>query len=297
MTRGIPAAEVDVNAALVKELLREQHVDLAELPIAALEVGWDNVMFRLGAGLTVRLPRRAASAALLEREQAWLPILAPGLSLPVPVPLRVGRPSSHFPWHWSVLPWLPGEPMFRVAPSREQARVFARFLRELHQLAPSNAPESEARGVPLQQRAAALQECIERLRIDEHVITPSIDAAWRRALAANAATERCWLHGDLHALNVLVNGNRISAVVDWGDLTAGDVATDLACAWTLFAEPAARRELLEEYNPSDALLTRALGWAVAFGVLLLDAGLVNSPLLAELGRTTLARVDHDLIAG
>lgn len=294
---GVPASELDVDSALVQTLLRTQHPDLADLPVTPLANGWDNFMFRLGAALIVRLPRRTASAALVASEQTWLPRLAPALSLPVPVPVRVGVPDGHFPWSWSIVPWFAGEPADTARLSCEQAQLFARFLRELHQHAPADAPSSAVRGVPLQQRATAIAERMERLRVVSPNITPRIDAAWQRALEAAAHDERRWLHGDLHALNVLVSEGRISAVIDWGDLTAGDEATDLASAWTLFADPEARRALLRGYAPSAACLARALGWGIGFGAMLLDAGLVNSPRLAAIGRATLERLDSDLTYG
>jgi aminoglycoside phosphotransferase (APT) family kinase protein len=37
-----------------------------------------------------------------------------------------------------------------------------------------------------------------------------------------------WLDGDLHPGNMLVIGGRLSGVIDFGDLTSGDPATDLA---------------------------------------------------------------------
>ena len=49
-----------------------------------------------------------------------------------------------------------------------------------------------------------------------------------------------WLHGDLHPANILVDATgHLRAVLDFGDLTAGDPATDLAVAWLAF-EPEAR---------------------------------------------------------
>ena len=53
-------------------------------------------------------------------------------------------------------------------------------------------------------------------------------------VAASPARERVWLHGDLHARNVLVRRGRLAAVLDWGDITAGDPSTDLAAVWWLF---------------------------------------------------------------
>src|SRR5882762_5710840 len=65
----MPAAEVDVGPEVVRALLAEQHPDLADLDLVELAYGWDNAMYRLGDELTVRVPRRAMAAALVEHEQ------------------------------------------------------------------------------------------------------------------------------------------------------------------------------------------------------------------------------------
>ncbi len=100
----MPAAELDVTPKLVRRLLREQHPDLAGLRVELLANGWDNVVFRLGDELAVRMPRRGAAATILRNEQRWLPVLAPGLPLPVPEPVRTGEPGSGYPWPWSIVP-------------------------------------------------------------------------------------------------------------------------------------------------------------------------------------------------
>ncbi len=93
----MPAAEVAVDDGLVRRLLDEQHPDLAGLRLRLLANGWDNVVYRLGGELCVRLPRRQVAAVLVEHEQRWLPQLAPRLSLPIPAPLRVGAPADGYP--------------------------------------------------------------------------------------------------------------------------------------------------------------------------------------------------------
>src|SRR3954454_5037954 len=132
MTLGsVPPAEVAIDLSMVRTLLQQQHSDLAQLALVDAGEGWDNRLVRLGDDLAVRLPRRAASAALIEHEQRWLPVLAPRLPLPVPVPLRVGRPGSGFPWSWSVVPWFAGESAL-VAPPQDAAPIaatLAQFLR------------------------------------------------------------------------------------------------------------------------------------------------------------------------
>ena len=71
-----PEAEIDVTPALVRSLLRDQHPDLADLPIEEVAHGWDNVLLRLGERLCVRMPRREAGARLIVNEQRRLPEIA-----------------------------------------------------------------------------------------------------------------------------------------------------------------------------------------------------------------------------
>ena len=70
--------------------LGAQEPDLSHLSVRLMAHGWDNVMYRLGDELAVRLPRRAVAAGLIVHEQRWLPVVAPRLPLPVPAPVRAG---------------------------------------------------------------------------------------------------------------------------------------------------------------------------------------------------------------
>jgi aminoglycoside phosphotransferase (APT) family kinase protein len=100
-----------------------------------------------------------------------------------------------------------------------------------------------------------------------------------------------WLHGDLHPRNVLVEDGVITGIIDWGDITSGDCATDLASIWMLFAEPHARKEALADYaNLSEATSQRAKGWAVFFGIMLLDTGLIDNSRNTALGERILRHV-------
>jgi len=288
---GTPSAEVEIDAALVRTLLREQHPDLADLPLRLVETGWDNVMLRLGDELAVRLPRRAAAATLIEHEQRWLSELVPFLPLPVPVPLRIGVPGAGYPWRWSVLRWLTGTAADLALPDADQGPTLAAFLRALHRTAPADAPPNSFRGVPLQERMTTISERLERVAHLTTCITPIVRACWEQALAAPIDADPVWLHGDLHSRNVLVKDGAISAVIDWGDMTRGDRATDLAAIWTLLPDPTSRAAAIQAYGPTpEATWHRARGWAVAFGVILLDSGLINDPRLAAAGEATLRRI-------
>jgi aminoglycoside phosphotransferase (APT) family kinase protein len=82
---------VEISEELIRELLREQHPDLADLPLTLGARGWDNQLWRLGDDLAVRLPWATQDAdELLLKEHALLPVLAPRLPLQVPVPQRLG---------------------------------------------------------------------------------------------------------------------------------------------------------------------------------------------------------------
>ena len=126
------------------------------------------------------------------------------------------------------------------------------------------------------------------------LVTKKIRQQWDKSIHTPIDTERTWIHGDLHARNVLVHEGRITAVIDWGDITSGDSATDLASIWLLFPDRETRRALISSFTHlSEATWHRARGWAILFAVLLLDTGLVNDPRNAEIGRKTLQNILED----
>ena len=196
MTSGMPAADVDIDAKLVRALLNAQHPDLASLPLIAVGTGWDNNVYRLGDGLAVRLPRRAAASALIEYEQRWLSELAPRLPLPIPTPFRIGRPGCGYPWSWTITRWLTGQSA-TIAPPKDPATAattLGSFLCALHQTAPSDAPRNDVRGVPLPDRAKAVRDRVRQLG-------PLVDGAalldlWNQLIQTPPWTgPPLWIHG------------------------------------------------------------------------------------------------------
>lgn len=287
-----PKIEVEVGEDLVRSLLRTQHPDLADLPLTWAGTGWDNALWRLGEDLVLRFPVRALSAPLVAHEQEWLPVLAPRLPVPVPVPVRVGLPSPDFPWAWSVLRWIDGVPVDRtpVAGRAAWAEQLADVLVALHQPAPPEAPENPFRGVPLETRAPHLQDRLEALALP--------DAAQLLALFDELAAAPAWdgpplwLHGDPHPANLLARDGRLAGLLDFGDVTSGDPASDLSTAWLTFDTPGrarfrARVDAACGYD--DATWRRARGWALSLGVVLLMHP-VEYPHLAEVGGHALAQV-------
>lgn len=289
----MPAAEVDVTVDLVRRLLVEQHPDLAHLSLTEAAFGWDNVMFRLGGELSVRLPRRAMSAPLVDHEIRWLPVLAPRLPLPIPAPVRSGHPGGGYPWSWSVCPWFDGEPAAVRPPddAAATARALGDFLRALHRPAPADVPQNPYRGVPLADRSAVTVTRIDSLH--DVVDAPGVRSLWED-LAATRPWDGppVWLHGDLHAGNVVVRDGAIAAVVDWGDLTGGDPATDLAAAWMLLPTDVRDEFRAAVGDVDDDTWRRARGWALVHGVGTLAAS-ADNPVMAAVGHATLTAVIED----
>jgi aminoglycoside phosphotransferase (APT) family kinase protein len=291
--QNMPAAEFEVTEGLVRRLLTDQHPDLASRPLTLVANGWDNVIFRLGSDLTVRLPRRQLAADLVVHEQQWLPELAGRLPIPIPVPVRVGVPDARYPWRWSINPWFDGvvaADVELVDPARE-ARRLGEFVAALHTPAPGNAPPNAFRGHPISEMRPRVAANVERLgaAIDQRAVLGRFDE-FSRAEPWSGRPQ--WLHGDLHTANVLVSDGAISAVIDFGDITSGDPAVDLAIAWMLF-QTDARAEFRRSAGVlNDATWDRARAWAVHFAVMYLLHS-ADSERFERMGTSLLDRVLAD----
>lgn len=262
--------ETAITAVLIAELLREQHPDLADLPLTFGAHGWDNQLWRLGDDLAVRLPWATPDAGeLLLKEHALVPAIAPRLPLQVPIPQRLGQPSERFPRPWIVTTWVAGEPADRAPATRgaEAADTLAAFLAALHRPAPDDAPAGRhRRGGPLADTgegfAHLLKEATDRGLVSD---PDAVREVWDDALAAPAWTgPAMWLHGDLHPANLLTRDGNFCGVVDFGDMCAGDPACDLAACWILLPDGAIDR-FHQSYTPAAdaATMRRARGWALA----------------------------------
>jgi aminoglycoside phosphotransferase (APT) family kinase protein len=246
--------------------------------------GFDNTIWRLGEELVVRLPRRRIAVPLIESEQRWLPEMALRLPLLIPTPIRVGRPSEVFPWPWTIAKWIEGTPGNEVAPRllRAAATPLGHFLRALHVDAPADAPTNAFRSVPLRSHEASFLERLEQ--IDTSFNRDDLLAIWRASLNADArAGAPQWIHGDPHPANLIFDGEQLVGVIDFGDICAGDPATDLAAG--ILALP---HESLDEFFRAygavdDATLRRTLGWAVHFGLMFVLLGESDEPTYAPIG--------------
>lgn len=257
---------VEIDVALVQELIATQFPHWAKLPIQPVPFGgWDNRTFHLGEHMLVRLPSAAAYSFQVQKEQYWLPRLAKFLPLPIPTPLAMGTPADHYPWHWSIYQWLDGETAANafITSLSKFAVSLAQFITALQGIDPTGGPPSGPqnfhRGGPLAVYNGETRQAITAL--DGKIDTDAAHAVWEEALAATWHGPPAWLHGDISAGNLLVEGGQLSAVIDFGSSGVGDPACDLAIAWTFF-HSASRQAFRMALPPDNGIWARGRGWAL-----------------------------------
>lgn len=291
----------EVGPELIRELLRDQHPDLAELPLHEVDGGWGNQMWRLGEDLAVRVQRMNATTESQLLERLWLPQLAPRLPLPIPVPVREGVPSRALPKIWTVVTWIPGLPLDQTVITRpdDAAEALGGFLEALHRTAPADAPMDTVG------RAAHPKDCDDGFDYFFSALDPAtLDGQgarareiWNDATAAPAWDgPAVWVHGDLHPANVVVNNGSISGIVDFEGVHAGDPAADIAAAWVLLPGGAAERFLAVYSGADEAMVRRARGHALLKSLFLMLMGQNGlrgvpggKPAWGALGRASLDR--------
>ena len=61
--------------------------------------------------------------------------------------------------------------------------------------------------------------------------------------------------------NILLTGDRLSGIIDFGCAAVGDPACDLTPAWTMF-EGSSRRRFVDAVKYDEGTWARARGWAL-----------------------------------
>ena len=234
-----------VEVETVGRLIAEQFPQWSGRPVSpVLTPGWDNFTFHLGDDMIVRLPSAAEYALAVEKEHRWLPELAKQLPVPIPVPLGLGRPHAGYPFCWSIYGWLPGEAAERIAVTDPIgiADDLASFLESLRGIDATGGPQPGIhnwfRGATLRTYDVNARSALAEL--DGQIDVGLAASAWDHSLAARWDRKDVWFHGDLAPGNLLLEGGKLRAVIDFGTCGVGDPSCDLAIAWRLLAPMAVR---------------------------------------------------------
>ncbi|GAA2632825.1 aminoglycoside phosphotransferase family protein [Paractinoplanes durhamensis] len=275
--------ELDITAGLARGLVDRQFPGWAGLPLRPVpDGGTDNVMFRLGEDLVVRLPRMPHGGDTVRMEHRWLPYLAPRLPLAIPEPVGLGSPGVGYPLPWSVYRWRPGD--HRAGDLGDTARALGGFVAALQKVpVPAGAPAAY-RGGSYRGADDGVQAALRDLDV------PGAAPVWRAALDL-PGWERppVWVHSDLLPTNVLFRAGRLDAVIDFGCAGVGDPACDLMAAWAIL-DPASRPVFRAQLDVDDVTWERGRGWALVFGLGAWHYYLTRKPGFAALGRRTVEQV-------
>jgi len=288
-----PKAEITITDQLVRKLINSQIHELDNLPLKYMDAGWDNVMYQLGDDYLIRLPRRELGAKCMSNEQVYLDYLPDELPIEIPRVIYAGNPEGDYPWQWSVLPYFPGKAADIASADINQAERLMKFLKCIHKPANGVAPQNEYRGVDLAERTDDIETKLSNIKTYLAEKYSTIRVLWYKALAANPNEEDNWIHGDLHPRNILVDNGKISAIIDWGDITSGDIATDLASIWLLFDDRAAREYAVSAYGINKDLLNRTIGWVIYFATVFYENGIADNPRHLKIGEQAFTRLIED----
>ena len=208
----------------------------------------------------VRAPTSAVAGAALEAEVVLLEALGAQVdagALPFEVPRPVG--FAHLPegGRAAVHALVPGHPLVLSAlgPGPGLSAALGRALAALHEL-PTSLVENAGMPTyePDEYRARRQAE------VDEAARTGKVPTALLRRWEAQLEDVALWrfrptvVHGDLTTSHVLVDGDDVTGVLDWGHAAVADPADDLA--WLLVAAPPeAVESILEAYQLRRTELT------------------------------------------
>ncbi len=280
----------------MRNLIATQFPQWRDLPITPVEPGGvDNRTFRLGQGLTVRVPSATGYAPQVDKEHQWLPFLAAKLPLAIPIPVAKGMPALGYPFNWSVYGWLEGETAQPggINDLSSFAVKLADFLHALQSIDSTGGPLAGAhsfyRGASLAIYEAETLTAIETLA--GQIDVDRSRAVWEAARAATWHGPPIWFHGDVAADNLLTKNGNLAAVIDFGCSGVGDPACDLTIAWTLFTGES-RKAFRSAVSADGATWARARGWALWKALITLAKG-DTSPVAAAAARRVIEEVLAD----
>jgi aminoglycoside phosphotransferase (APT) family kinase protein len=275
MPSGQPwEAEHAVEAAQASALVADQFPALVPVDIRPLGKGWDNTAFLVNGTWVFRFPRRRVAVPLLEREVRLLPAVAPTVPLAIPVPELVGKPGGAYPWPFAGYRYLRGQTA-SAAPLPDSARSamaepLGEFLRQLHAFPTDRAAALGAPGDELGRTDVPMRIVKARASLAELERAGVLPAEEQRRLdklidsqpAAEPAPP-VLVHGDLYVLHLLVEGTRLSAVIDWGDIHLGHPGVDLAVGFS-FLPTSARAAFRAAYGAVDEATWRLAGFRALY---------------------------------
>jgi aminoglycoside phosphotransferase (APT) family kinase protein len=257
-----------LSSKLAKKLIAIQFPEYADLTIAEVEQqGHDNRTYRIGDSMLIRMPTAESYALKIPKEQELLPKLAKHLSVAIPVPIKMGKPSEDYPYPFSIYRWLEGRSANHLtldeATLENIAFQLAKFLKELEDITDVEGPSPDQhnwwRGDHVSVYDSGTREQISELA--DIIDSNSALELWESACATKWNNAPIWIHGDFAVGNILIKDNKLSGVIDFGGTGMGDPACDLVIAWT-YLSGKARDIFISTMDMDEDTWLRARAWVL-----------------------------------
>lgn len=281
--------QLDVAPETVRRLVARQFPQWRELPLRAVPTqGTVNALFRLGDDLVARLPLVAATREQLEAEAAAAAELHGRTRFATPEPVAIGEPGAGYPMPWSVQTWLPGAVATPDGQSEAFAHDLAEFIEGVRAIDTRGRTfAGDNRGGHLPDHDAWMETCLER---SEGLLdVPPLRRLWAALRELPREDGDLMTHGDLIPGNLLVDGGRLTGVIDVGSLGPADPALDLVAAWHLL-EPGPREAFRADLRCGDLEWARGAAWAFEQAMGVAWYYVETNPPMSHMGRRTLERL-------
>lgn len=239
------ASDTEVTEALVIQCIERQFKGLCVSKLSFMGQGWDNKVFLVNDQIVFRFPHRKIAAQLIPRENAVLNYLYSQVELEIPKPIYEGLPDEHYPYPFQGYRLIKGTPGYRVDDLRVRKEAIvplAHFLRKLHSVPMEDILDLGV-SQPIFDRTQVdlmAQQLFERLEQISHNsiahihlenIQWEIKQAQRIQLPKN---QKVLIHGDLYGRHLLFNEEKLTGIIDWGDVAINSPSVDLAVVFSFF---------------------------------------------------------------
>lgn len=260
--------QIKIDEIIAQKLITEQFPEFKNFEITSVKTqGHDNRTYKVGHDFLIRLPTAQRYASSIEKEQIWLPQFAPYISTIIPKPIRLGKPTSYYPYPWSIYTYIKGESANNVSLQDLNlpiiAEQVAQFLKELAAINTKNGPlpgpNNFYRGGRLdfyyKQTQAALQ------KLSTYFDVTAYEQLWHQAVQNRWLCNPVWIHGDMSPGNIIIENKQLKAVIDFSGIAVGEPSCDLVMAWTFFDETS-KQIFKENLNYENNIWENGRAWAL-----------------------------------
>ena len=282
MTISVPerrSVGVDAFAAGIRECFPGLSVGPLRV-VEGFDRGWTNETCFAGEDLVFQTPIDDTTHDTFQLQRRLLPRLAPTLPCRVPDFAFYAEHCAAVDGPLAGYHRVKGKPLSvptlqSMSPHnrRRLAAQIASLLRALHAF-----PVDEARAAGVREEIVERVEWITNTlvtRVEEHLPAHLRQLARQRMAACLDAARSLrqpliLIHSDLVERHLIIDSDQLSGVIDWGGVTLGDLAYELANPLYFYGREFIEEILADYPDPGDALRVAAEVWVPAIPIAWLD---------------------------